>query len=164
MTVPAWDWVFLAVLLVSVAVGAWRGLVFELMSLASWIAALLLARWLGPQVGLMLPLTGASDLWRTVAGYVSVFLVALLVGGLLAVLARKLLGAVGLRPVDRVLGALFGCARAVVVLVLLTVVAGLTPLKGQSAWAESWGVGVALALIQGAKPLLPQAMWGLLPI
>ena len=40
------DWIFLGVLLFSLVVGAWRGLVYELISLASWFAAFVLAQWL----------------------------------------------------------------------------------------------------------------------
>ena len=44
------DWIFLAVLLVSMVVGAWRGLVYEMLSLANWVAAFVLAQWFGPAV------------------------------------------------------------------------------------------------------------------
>ena len=37
------DWVFLAVLVASLLVGAWRGLVYEVFSVVSWIAAFVLA-------------------------------------------------------------------------------------------------------------------------
>ena len=37
------DWVLLGVLLASMLVGAWRGLVFEVLSLAGWLAAPLVA-------------------------------------------------------------------------------------------------------------------------
>ncbi|TXJ07919.1 MAG: CvpA family protein, partial [Alicycliphilus sp.] len=35
----ALDWVFLTVLAASLLIGAWRGLVFELLSLAGWVVA-----------------------------------------------------------------------------------------------------------------------------
>ena len=39
------DWTFLAVLLVSMLIGAWRGLVYELLSLAAWVVAFFAAQW-----------------------------------------------------------------------------------------------------------------------
>ena len=45
------DWVFLAVLVASLLVGAWRGLVYEVFSVVSWIAAFVLAQWLAPATG-----------------------------------------------------------------------------------------------------------------
>ena len=45
---PMLDWIFVGVLLVSLALGAWRGLVYEVLSLLSWIAAFVLAQGLAP--------------------------------------------------------------------------------------------------------------------
>ena len=42
------DWILLAVLLASLLLGAWRGLVYELMSMLGWIAAFVLAQWWAP--------------------------------------------------------------------------------------------------------------------
>lgn len=37
----ALDWIFVGILTASLLIGAWRGLVFELLSLAGWVAAFL---------------------------------------------------------------------------------------------------------------------------
>ena len=58
------DGVFAGVLLLSMVVGAWRGLVYEVLSLAGWVAAFLLAQWLAPDVAAHLPMAGASELIR----------------------------------------------------------------------------------------------------
>lgn len=39
------DWGLLAVLALSMLLGAWRGLVFEVLSLAGWVLAFVVARW-----------------------------------------------------------------------------------------------------------------------
>jgi membrane protein required for colicin V production len=49
------DWVFVAVLVASLMLGAWRGLVYEVLSVMSWIAAFVLAQWLAPDVAARLP-------------------------------------------------------------------------------------------------------------
>ena len=71
----------------------------------------MLAQWFGPAVAEWLPLAGATEVVRFLAGFVVVFVAALFVGGLLAFSIRKLVAAIGLRPVDRVLGAAFGVER-----------------------------------------------------
>lgn len=157
------DWIFLAVLLVSMVVGAWRGLVYEMLSLANWMAAFVLAQWFGPAAAEWLPLAGATEVVRFLAGFVLVFVVALFVGGLLAFLIRKLVAAMGLRPVDRVLGAAFGVVRGVVVLLALTVVVGMTPMKSGLWWQESTGARIASVALQGLKPLMPQEFGKYLP-
>lgn len=160
---PVLDWIFVAVLVISFAVGAWRGLVYELLSLANWIVAFVLAQWLAPDAAHYLPLANATEVVRYAAGFVVVFVAALFMGGLVAFLVRKLVAAVGLRPVDRVLGAAFGVARGVVVLLALTVVVGMTPLAKSPWWQESDGVGVATVVLKGLKPVLPEEFGKYLP-
>jgi len=162
-TMATLDWIFLAVLLVSMVVGAWRGLVYEMLSLANWMAAFVLAQWFGPAAAEWLPLAGATEVVRFLAGFVVVFVAALFVGGLLAFLIRKLVAAMGLRPVDRVLGAAFGVVRGAVVLLAFTVVVGMTPMKAGPWWQESTGARIATVVLQGLKPLMPQEFGKYLP-
>ncbi len=152
---PALDWIFASVLLLSMLLGAWRGLVYEVLSLASWIAALVLAQWLALDVAQRLPLGGSSEMVRYAAGFVLVFIAAVMAGGLMAALFKKLMATVGLRPVDRALGAIFGLTRGVLLLLLSTALVGLTSLKASAAWQDSMGVGVAQAALQGIRPALP---------
>ena len=160
---PVLDWIFVAVLAISLMVGAWRGLVYELLSLVNWIAAFVLAQWLAPDVAHYLPVSNATEVVRYGAGFVVVFVVALFAGGLLAFGVRKLVEAVGLRPVDRVLGAAFGLARGTVVLLALAVVAGMTPVVKSPWWQESTGAGVTTGALKGLKPVLPEDFGKYLP-
>ncbi len=157
------DWIFIAVLVISLLVGAWRGLVYEVLSLTNWIVAFVLAQWFAPDVASHLPLGGTTEAVRYAAAFVLVFVVALFAGGLVAFLVRKLVAAVGLRPVDRVLGAAFGLARGVVVLLALAVVAGMTPVVKSLWWQESTGAGVAAVVLKGLKPVLPEDFGKYLP-
>lgn len=160
---PILDWIFLAVLCLSTVVGIWRGLVYEILSVLNWIAAFVLAQWFAPMAAQWLPMAGASEVVRYAAGFVLVFVVSLFAGGLLAHLIRKLVAAVGLRPVDRVLGAVFGLLRGVVILLVLTVLVGMTPLAKGPWWQESTGAYVATVALQGLKPVLPQEFGKYLP-
>jgi membrane protein required for colicin V production len=76
--------------------------------------------------------------------------------GLLAVLFKKLVEAIGLRPVDRTLGAAFGLVRGVILLLAVTVVVNMTAFKASDWWQESVGAGVLTAAVQGLKPVLPE--------
>lgn len=160
---PVLDWIFAAVLLMSVLLGAWRGLVFEVLSLLSWIAAFVLAQWLALDVAHYLPMGGASDMVRYAAGFLLVFIATVMFGGLLAALLKKLMASVGLRPVDRVLGAMFGAARGVLLLLLATVLAATTPFKASPAWQESKGVAMSLSVWHSLQPSLPRDLVKYLP-
>lgn len=157
------DWIFLAVLVVSFLIGAWRGLVYEVLSLLNWIAAFVLAQWFAPVAGNWLPMAGASEVVRYAAGFVLVFVAVLFAGGLLAFLVRKLIAAVGLRPVDRVLGAMFGLARGVVIVWVATVIVGMTPWHDGDWWQDATGAQIATVSLRGLKPVLPQEFGKYLP-
>lgn len=155
---PVLDWIFVGVLLASLVLGAWRGLVFEVLSVLTWVAAFFAAQWLAPDVAHRLPLAGAGDAVRYAAGFALVFVVSVFAGGLLAAVARKLFAAAGLQPADRALGAAFGVARGLVLLLAATMVIAMTPLRGSSWWQASVGAGVSMAALNGLKPLLPDAL------
>lgn len=157
------DWLILALLLVSLLLGAWRGLVYEVLSVLSWLAAFVLAQWLAPDVAARLPMAGSAEPVRYAAGFVLVFVAAAFAGGLLAWLVKKLVEAVGLRPVDRTLGAAFGLLRGAVLLLALAVVVNMTPLRSDQWWTESTGAVVSTAALKGLKPVLPERFAQYLP-
>ncbi len=130
----ALDWIFAGVLLASLLVGAWRGLVYEVLSVMAWLAAFVVAQWLAWDAGNRLPMGNASESVRYAAGFVLVFIAAVFAGGLVAWLARKLIESIGLRPVDRTLGALFGALRGVILLLAVAVVVNLTALRTSVWW------------------------------
>ncbi|MGH8848639.1 MAG: CvpA family protein [Polaromonas sp.] len=149
------DWILLGVLLFSMALGAWRGLVYEVLSVLGWVVSFFAAQWLAPQVAARLPLQSASEPVRYAAAFVLVFIAAVFAAGLLAFLLKKLVDAIGLRPVDRTLGAAFGLLRGVILLLAATVVMDMTALKSSDWWRESKGAAVLTATLKGLKPVLP---------
>lgn len=157
------DWVFLTVLVGSLVLGAWRGLVYEVLSVLGWIAAFVLAQWLAPEAAAWLPMGQSGDGLRYAAGFVLVFVAAAFAAGLLAWLVKKLVEAVGLRPVDRTLGAAFGLVRGGVLLLAGAVVVNMTPLQSGTWWTESKGAGVSTTVLKGLKPVLPERFGQYLP-
>lgn len=160
---PVLDWIFAGVLLLSMLLGGWRGLVYELLSLMGWIAAFWVARWFGPDVAGRLPINGASDLLRDVAGFLLVFVATVMLVALLAVLSKNLLNQVGLRPVDRMLGAAFGLTRGALLLLLATALVLMTAAKDSVIWRESTGARWAVVVLKESQPMLPAHLAQLLP-
>ena len=150
------DWIFLAVLVASLVLGAWRGLVYEVLSVLGWAVSFYAAQWLAPQVATMLPLQSATEPVRYAVAFVLVFIAALFAAGLLAFLLKKLVEAIGLRPVDRTLGAAFGVLRGLILLLAATVVMNMTALRSSSWWQESRGAPLLEAALRGLKPVLPE--------
>ena len=159
----ALDWIFLVVLGASLLIGAWRGLIFELFSLAGWVAAFFAAQWFAADVGQRLPVAGGEGALSYAAGFAVVFVIAVFVFGLVAWLAKKMIEAIGLRPADRSMGALFGLVRGGVLLLVVAVIVGLTPLRDEAWWEESQGAYVLTQVLESLRPALPQEFGSFLP-
>lgn len=149
------DYCVLAVIAISLLLGVARGVVSEMLALAAWVAAFLAARLWAQPVGELLLAELPDPVWRPLAGFVAVFLAVLVSFALLRRLIVLLLKATGLRPLDRVLGALFGILRGAAVLLVLTALAGLTPLPQQTWWRQSMFAAPLETGVLVAKPWLP---------
>jgi membrane protein required for colicin V production len=114
------DTAILIVIAISAAFGLWRGFVKEVLSLLSWIAALLVARvYSVPIAGLLVNMIESESI-RYVAAFALLFVIVIMIGTLINHFMAKLLTITGLKFLDRLLGAVFGLARGTgIVLVIL---------------------------------------------
>ena len=150
------DYAVIGVFAVSLVVGAWRGLVREVLSILGWIIAFLAANLLAGPLGPAMPQAIPSPELRVAAAYVAVFVVSLIATALLGLLLSKILKAVGLGGVDRMLGALFGAARGLLIVLAATLLAGLSSAPRQPFWRDSASGPLLAQAAQALKPLLPQ--------
>lgn len=157
------DWVFLGILLLSIIVGLVRGLVFEVLSLLGWLAAYLAAQWLSASLAPHLPVGAPGSPLNHAAAFVCTFIVALIVWSLVSRLLRMAIHATPLSVVDRALGATFGLARALVLLLAITTFVLLTSLAKTQAWQESRGAAWLHSALRGIKPMLPSQIADHLP-
>lgn len=155
------DWIALAILAASLIMGLLRGFVREAFSLAAWVVAFLAARTFAPAVAGLIPGLDQEGL-RQAAAIVLVFVVVLIVAQLLAAALAKLMQLAGLGGLDRMLGMLFGAGRAVVLLVLLTLVAGLTAMPRSEAWRASIVHGPLELAAGKVIPWLPEDLAALI--
>ena len=153
------DWIFVVVLLGSMLLGAWRGLVYEVLSLLGWVVAFMVARTWAQAVAVWLPLDGWDMQLRYAAAFVLLIVGALFAWGVISWLSKQLIEAVGLRPVDRTLGALFGVLRGGLLLLVLALVIQYTPMNKALWWQESTLAPWLTAALSFVLPALPQD-WG----
>jgi membrane protein required for colicin V production len=131
MTPADWvDLILCGVVLVSVILGAWRGLMFEAMSLAGWVVAAVVARGWSADVAPWMPLEQLTPSMRLGATMALMFIGVLFAWGVLAWLVKRLMDASPLRPTDRALGAVFGVLRS------LALAAALGWLVSVSSWGQ----------------------------
>jgi membrane protein required for colicin V production len=90
-----------------------------------------------------------------VLGFATVLLGVLVVFALVRMALQGLLAAVGLGVTDRILGSVFGGARAAALLVALVLAGGLTNLPQKPWWREAASAPPLETAALAAKPYLP---------
>lgn len=150
------DYAVAGVILLSLLFGLWRGVVSEILALLAWVAAFIAARTWAAPAGALVASGMAEPAWRQVAGFISVFVAVLIALALARWLLSMLLQAVGLRPLDRVLGAVFGVARGVLVVWFAVLLSGLTALPQQAWWRQAVLATPLETAVLAARPWLPQ--------
>lgn len=164
MQPSAWlDSALLITLLLSALLGLWRGLVYELLSLTSWVAAFVLAQAFASEAAQSLAPDSLPGPLQIAIGFVAVFIAAAFLGALLASLVKRWIASTGLRPADRALGGLFGLLRGSLILLALTLVVHMTALQQHSIWQTSRMAGALTATLHQIQPLLPDVLAHTLP-
>jgi membrane protein required for colicin V production len=152
------DYAVIGVFAISLVVGAWRGLVREVVSILGWVIAFLAANLFAGPLGPSMPEAIPSPELRVAAAYVAVFVVSLILTSLAGLILSKVVKAVGLGGIDRLLGALFGAARGVLILLAAALLAGLTSAPAQAYWRDSMSGPLLAQAAAALKPLLPQTL------
>jgi len=152
------DYAVAGVFAISLLLGMWRGLVRELISILGWVIAFLAANLLAGPLGPAMPQAIPSPELRVAAAFVAVFIVSLILTSLAGLVLSKIVKAVGLGGVDRLLGAVFGVARALLIVLAAALLAGLTSAPRQPFWKDSSSGPLLARAVGELKPLLPQTL------
>ncbi len=152
------DYAILAVVAISVLVGALRGFIKEVFSLLVWAAAFLVAYHFAGDVAALMEDAVTLPSARIAMGFAGLFVAVLLVGGLINYLLGRLVETTGLTGTDRLLGGLFGAARGLALIVAVLLVAGFTPIPMDPWWKESSTIQRMMPLVKRASDLLPESV------
>jgi membrane protein required for colicin V production len=150
------DLIVIGIVALSTIIAFWRGLIRGVMSLVALIAAVLAAIQFSPAVAAMLSALG-DPVTRYLAAFALIFIVVALVGALLGWVLSRAIRAIGLGFVDRLLGAVFGVARGVLIVVIAVLLAGLTTLPRQEWWQNALLAPPLVIAALSLRPWLPQA-------
>lgn len=129
------DFAVIAILLISVLLGVWRGLVSEVLSLLGWPLAFVLSNLYADNFAMLLPMQ--QETLRVTVAYVLMFVAVLIVWGVLVWILAKLLKTIGLGQMDRTLGGLFGALRGGLVVLALLWLSGVTDMPQKPYWREA---------------------------
>lgn len=131
------DWLLLAIIGISTVLSLWRGFMKEALSLLGWVVALWMAMLFFRDVGGWLSDWIASPTIRNVVAFSALFTGVVLLAAVVNYAVGELVDKTGLTATDRALGIVFGVARGAVIVAILVLLAGLTPLPAESWWHES---------------------------
>lgn len=151
----AFDYAVVAIIGLSVLFSIMRGLVREVLALVAWVVAFVVARMWAVNGAHYVPSAVTDPALRVVIAFVVLFLVALIAMGFLTRAVSALVRVSGLGFVDRGLGAMFGFARGVLIVTIVVLIAGMTPLPHDPAWRNAVLRGPFESLAVSVKPWLP---------
>lgn len=149
------DYTVLLIVGLSILLSVMRGAVREILALAAWVAAFLVANAYGVWLAAQLPDAIPGEPLKLLAGFVILFLITLLLMSLLAIALSELVKSVGLGTFDRGLGAIFGFARGLLIVMVLVLLSGLTSLPRQPLWRDAMFSAPLEALTLKARVWLP---------
>ena len=133
------DWIIIAFLVFSVTAAAIEGFFHEAFKLAGLVLGYLLAAWQYHRLADWFAPHLKSPWLGEIAGFLIIFFAVLIVAGLAGRIARWAMKKAGLSSIDRILGAVLGLLKSVlVVAIVLTAVAAFAP-------AAKWLAGSQLA-------------------
>lgn len=138
-------------------VGALRGFIKEVLALAIWALAFVMAYRFAGGLGELMEAQVSLPSARLAIGFAGIFLAVLVLGGLLVYLVGRLVESTGLSGTDRLLGGAFGVVRGLALVLTFLLIAGLTPIPKDPWWQESAMIGRLMPLVDWVAEFLPEA-------
>ncbi|HZD31560.1 MAG TPA: CvpA family protein [Candidatus Angelobacter sp.] len=128
------DWLLLFVVLLNVLGAIGQGFFYELFSFAGVIVGYLIAAWQYPRMAAFYVHYVNSEWAAQIAGFLTIFVAVVVLGGVAGKTARSVVREVGLRFFDRLLGGLFGFLKGLVIATV--VVIALAAFSPSSPWVR----------------------------
>ena len=144
------DALILTVIAISSAFGVWRGFIKEVLSLLSWIAALLVSRVYSESLASMLGNLIDNPSVRYVTAFSVLFVFTIMLGSALNHFMSKLSVVTGLKALDRLLGAGFGVARGTVIVLVVLFISNVF-VSGSEWWQQSTLIPYGMVLIEESQ-------------
>src|SRR5690554_5656071 len=136
------DYAILGIIAISALISLVRGFAREVLSIIAWVAAFWAAlRFAAVAAPLLEPYLASPNL-RIGAAFVLIFVGVLLLGALINFLVSFFIGRTGLSGTDRAVGVVFGAAHGVLIVAVLVLLLGLTPIPRVTWWRQSQLISV----------------------
>ena len=152
------DYLIAGIVAISAVMGLFRGFVKEAFALVLWVVAVWVASQYSREVSVLLQSTISYPSARVAAAFAVLFFATLILGGMISFLLSQLIERTGLTGSDRLLGMLFGIGRGAVLVSILVMLAGITPLPEDPWWKKSLLIPPFQALAVWLKTHMPTGL------
>jgi membrane protein required for colicin V production len=154
----SFDYLVLAIIGLSIILSVMRGLLIEALSIVGWVVAFFVAKTYSSQLVPMMPADIPTESLRILAAFLVVFFATLLITSLLAIALSTVFKKIGLGWLNRVLGAIFGLARGMLIVCILVFLGGLTDLPQDERWRNAMFSAPIEALVTSLLPWVPDSI------
>jgi membrane protein required for colicin V production len=139
-TLGGYNWVDLTIIgivFLSLLVGLTRGFVKEAISLGTWIVAIWIAMQFHGALAEFLAKWIQTPSIRTVISFMILLLITIILGGILNSLLYRIIHGIGLGPIDRIIGGIFGFFRGLLIIGLFVMFLRDTQIVNDTWWQHS---------------------------
>lgn len=132
------DYVIIGSIVLSMVLSLFRGFTVEALSLATWVAAFVIARLFSVPLAVVFADWIDPPSARQPVAFILLFIATLIVGALIKHLVKHIVKATGLNGTDRALGSVFGLLRGcLLVVIALSLLSRMTQMPSDPWWKQS---------------------------
>jgi len=123
------DFVIMAIIVLSITISFFRGFLKESISLITWVMAVVVALKFASRVTDLMQSLIHSEILRYLVAFLALFTLVFILGVIINLIVHRLIDVVGLTIVDRVLGIVFGSARGLIAVAVILMFLSVTPME-----------------------------------
>ena len=149
------DWISVTLLLVFAITGFFNGFIKEVFSAMAWVLSLITAWVYGPLIFPYVNTYLDSESAKNIISFVILFLLSFIILKSLGSIISKLISAIGLKSLDKLLGAFFSSLKVLAILISLFVF-NLNHLDKNQWWLDSYSRIYSISFYEYSKPIFDE--------
>ena len=149
------DWISVTLLLVFAITGFFNGFIKEVFSAMAWVFSLIAAWLYGPLIFPYVNTYLDSESAKNIISFIILFLLSFIILKTLGSIMSKLISVIGLKSLDKLLGAFFSSLKVLAILISLFVF-NLKYLDKNQWWLDSYSRIYSISFYEYSKPIFDE--------